>query len=213
MYVVAVGFLADLFLFFVVPLPLLLPERPVPPSVATDAVAVLFHGFNGNKDGLDNETKRRMNYALDLVRKKGARGLILSGGRRPKGRAQGSVFMAEYALREGISRQMIFADPVSRDSRGNLRAIEAIMDQKGWKTVTIVTSPYHLKRIKIVARDLLRPGVHFVSYDPESADPPLARCDLWRSAHCNLTGLVAWKLFPEKAYRKAVGWLRENTEY
>lgn len=205
--------IADLVFFFCMPLGALFPgiaSRPLPSYAAG---AVLFHDFKNDLGGIDNETKRRVNHAIDLFQQGKLQYIIFAGGnRRKKKNLQGSQFMADYALSQKIPAEKIFIEQESKDTMGNLAGIKKIMVREGLNSLVLISSPYHLERLELIARDELS-DLALSPYDFRTCDPPFTRKEIWHAAHYNFVALLAKKVMPEKVYAGAVRWIRENTTF
>ncbi len=202
----------DLAIFFLLPVKLLYQIQFEPLRLPVDVAAILFHDFNEPKTGISNETKRRIHYGLSLLQNNKAKALIVAGGSRPDPEINGAALMADYLRKKGIPDDTIIVEDSSRDTLSNLENIQEIMRQRDFRSAGLVSSPYHLLRLKA-----LNIGAHenfqYDPYDIFLCFPPLTRKEIWFSAHYNLTAFAAATVLSEERYRNIVSWIRENTEY
>jgi uncharacterized SAM-binding protein YcdF (DUF218 family) len=110
-----------------------------PPAVS-DAVVVLAG---------DPDYERTLTGAR-LIRNKQARLLILTGGL--KGPGDGAESLRDRALEAGVEPSVIRMETTSHSTHEALLALRPILDREGVKTVTLVTSPYHQRRVYWSAR-------------------------------------------------------------
>ena len=203
----------DLLLTFLVPARFLNLVETNTPQQQIGLVAVLFHDFNADKTGINNETMRRINHALAFMEKSGSSYLVVAGGYRPGEEYSGARFMADYALQTGrVAGEKIIIEDRSMDSFSNLVNIAGIMDDLGVPFGGLVSSPLHLLRIR---KTVLGEGsrVYLLPYDAGSCSPPLTRWEKWKTIHYNLAAYAAALLLPSKWYDGLVKWVRENTDF
>lgn len=121
-----------------------------------DIIVVLGSGIN--KDGtLPIIGKKRVQKAVELYRKGVANKILMSGrwGAHidfipPRTEAKA---MKAYAVSLGIKPSEIFCEEKSRDTVTNLFFVRKLfLGPKKWKRIMIVTSEYHIKRTKYIAK-------------------------------------------------------------
>ena len=122
--------------------PLIHNEQPRP----ADVIIVLGSGTHTGGDHLGPQAKQRVLEGLALAKKNFASTIIMSGGRDRNTNLVESDEMVAYALRQGHSAATIIAEEHSRDTYENAKFSLMIMRDQGWKTVLVVTSPYHTWR-------------------------------------------------------------------
>jgi len=158
--------LLDLSFFSLMPYQVLFPwEFSCDPPPA-DVVAILFHDFNAKNNGMDEETRRRVNYGLDLFRQGKARTMIVARGNRPCFSPKGSIFMAAYLEKCGVPKEKVFIENHSRDTLSNVTGIRSIMADRQWRTLILVSAPDHLKRIRLIASEEVGEEVTLSPYLP-----------------------------------------------
>jgi SanA protein len=94
--------------------------------------------------------------------------MIVSGGavRNEYSEAQ---TMKEYALTRGIPAATLIVEDKSRNTFGNLKCIRDLLKERGWKSVILVTSAYHTRRVSLLNKHYFRleAVLHPVRYPPE----------------------------------------------
>lgn len=174
----SIGFTAAMLSVMFTPLanmmarPLVVDETPLQ---KTDVIAVLGGGAypNGVLGGASNE---RLLRGLILYRQGYGKTVIFTGGSvnsmRDKlghtvlgSRAEmtvigESVLMRQAALGLGMSEADTVFDDRSLNTYENLVFVRAYMEEKGLESVTIVTSPTHMRRAELIAKKL---GLKFQS--------------------------------------------------
>ncbi len=113
-----------------------------------DTLLVL--GAPAAEDGsIGIEQKWRMDESIREFRRGRAGRMIVSGGavfnRFVEARA-----MADYAVREGIPPQDVLEEPASRNTVENIFNSQTLMDDHGWRSVEVVSSPEHLPRTALL---------------------------------------------------------------
>ena len=203
---------ADLVLFYILPLDILYPFTFNAPSEQLKMAAILFNDFNETFTGVSKETKRRLNHGLTMLEKNRVEQLIVVGGNREESQRKGAQLMADYLLESGVSKEKILLEKTSSDSISNLEKLSMIMVKQGVDSVTLISSPYHLWRIRSMNMPSKTKFSYF-PYSPTDCIPPLSRWEIWLSAHYNLTAYFLHALLPQSAYRNFVRWVRKNTDW
>ena len=202
--------LADIALFAFLPVRLLSPSLPAEHGKPVAVAAVLFNGFSPERTGINEETRRRLQHGLSLLRSNQARLLLVAGGSRPDKGVNGARLMARYLHDQGVAEEQIIVEDQSRDSFSNLARIRNITGEKGLESVGLVSSPHHLLRIRALNSPAAA-GFRFLPYDAAGCDPPLGREEIWLSAHSNLAAWLAAVLLPTPVYDRIVLWVRTYT--
>lgn len=125
------------------------PLRPA------QAIAVLSGGYNAD-GSLGSSTVERMDRGIELYRQSYAPVMILSGGDKPPSSPSGrpeAEAMAGYARRCGVPAGAVVIEGRSLSTAQNTANIAAIARAYGWRTVILVTSPYHARRASWMLRD------------------------------------------------------------
>lgn len=201
----------DVSIFFLAPIHLLFPSITENEGQRTDAVAVLFHGFDNTGSRISRDSERRVRYGVSLLGKNEAPYIIFAGGNRPLDNKVGALFMADFARNLGVRDEKIKVETDSMDSIGNIGGIEKIISEMGLKKVFLVSSSYHLIRISSMMKRL-PDGFSLRPYDPERTHPPLRRYDIWKSFHYNVVSYAFWVFLPASVYSDFVSVLRLYTD-
>ncbi len=146
------------------------PLRPA------EVIAVLSGGYNSG-GSLGSATVERMDRGIELYRRGHAPVMILSGGDKPPSAKAGDATgndqggnkdnnkgnnssgrpeaeaMAGYARRCGVPAGAVVIEGRSLSTAQNTANIAAIARTRGWRTVILVTSPYHARRAGWMLRD------------------------------------------------------------
>jgi len=116
---------------------------PKPKEVQGDVIVVLGGGAY-NSGYLKASSYKRLITAFLLHRRTG-KPLILSGG-AAIGTIPEAKIMKELLLEFGVEEKDIHADLRSRDTRENAIYVKKICERINCKSVTLVTSAFHMKR-------------------------------------------------------------------
>lgn len=172
------------------------------PAAHADAIVVL---------GGDNFYADRATHAAKLFRQ-GVAGLVVASGKRLRPSAGESELMEHDLIERGVPKDKILLLPQDAsstiDEAVNVRH-EA--EQRGWKTIVVVTSNYHTRRAQYIFRKEFpaRIAVSIASAPDGDFDPGRwweKRLSAKLFAH-ELTGMVdaAWELRDSNAEREGSG--------
>jgi len=204
--------LADLAAFSALPFGVLYPVIFDGGGGKPETAAILFNDFNGDFTGVNDETKRRIHHGLSLLETGRVKQVVAVGGNRERSERKGARLMVDYMLEQGTPPEKILVEASSKDSMSNLEQLGKVLAGQDISTLGLVSSPYHLLRIRTMDIPLPAEIVLF-SYDPADCFPQLTRKEAWFSAHYNAVAYLAQLLLPEKLYRNIVYWVREHTEW
>jgi uncharacterized SAM-binding protein YcdF (DUF218 family) len=98
--------------------------------------------------------------AARLVRANEARLLILTGGEPGPGDSAASL--RDRAIGWGVPPERIRMETISRSTRESLLAVAPILRQEDVRSLALVTSPFHQRRVYLAARKAL-PGIALVN--------------------------------------------------
>ncbi|MFC1528672.1 YdcF family protein [Candidatus Latescibacterota bacterium] len=158
---------------------------------------------------LGSETIKRLDNAAELFNTGRTKHILCVGGKGLEKRLgiTGSQMMREYLAKAGVPEEKVTAGTSSYDSYSNWEEARTIIHAHYWKTITLVSSPFHLYRLSYVAKDEnLR-----VSFSPYSVDCPDSLMDLYSMRewiHHEWKAFAAQKFFPEPLYRGLLGVIR-----
>jgi uncharacterized SAM-binding protein YcdF (DUF218 family) len=88
---------------------------------------------------------RRVEKGVEVYKAGLAPHIIVTGGNTYK-RYYESAVMKEAAVSMGVPPEAIVEEREARDTIGNARYSARIMRERGWESAILVSSPYHLKR-------------------------------------------------------------------
>lgn len=106
----------------------------------------------GNKVELDGtpsaRLEGRLNKAIELYEKGYFDYIIVSGGFGKEGYSE-AIVMKEYLVKKGISGESILVDEEGNNSHMTAKNTKKIMDQKGFRTATVISQFYHITRTRL----------------------------------------------------------------
>ncbi len=121
------------------------------PSPDSDAVIVL--GCQVKMDGTPSvQLEYRLNAALETYQEN-PRPIVVCGAQGADEPAPEGVVMRDWLVARGVPEEDVLAETESRDTVQNLRNAASLLPE-GTRTVTLVTSDYHLPRAIQISRDL-----------------------------------------------------------
>ncbi len=118
-----------------------------------DAIVVLACGVG--KDGLSEESKRRVELGVDLFKKGKAKKILMSGS-QSNGVATESELMKEYAILLGVPNSRILIENESIDTISSAYFVGKIARSLGWKRIVVVTSSFHARRTSFIFKRTLK---------------------------------------------------------
>jgi len=71
--------------------------------------------------------------------------------------------MRRYALRFGLPAEVMIVEALSSSTLENARQTQTICEERGCRSILLVTSPYQSRRARRVFRDVLGPQVRVVA--------------------------------------------------
>lgn len=95
--------------------------------------------------------KARLDHAVELYRKRQAPWLVLTGGRGTGDTTSEAAVGRRYALREGVPESAILLEGEGRTTTESLEAAAQIMRARGLRRAILVSDPFHMLRLKILA--------------------------------------------------------------
>ena len=120
--------------------------------------------------------RARVDHAIQLWRRGLAPRLIVTGGRGLGDTTSEAAVERRYAISHGIPASAIIVEAESRTTSESLRNVAAMM-KPGERDVILVSDPFHMLRLSILARRFgLRPRTSPTRTSPISAN----RAEFWR---------------------------------
>lgn len=116
---------------------------------SSDAI-VVFAGGVGESGRAGEGYEERVNYAVELYKKGIAKNIIFSSGAQ-------SVFPEPYVMKAlavslGVPEGAIILEDKAANTYENVKKTARILESRGWKTIILVSSPYHMRRASLVFR-------------------------------------------------------------
>lgn len=96
----------------------------------------------------------RLDHAADLWDAGLATTFVVTGGRMPGDRTTEAAVARDYALERGVPATAILGEDEARNTLDSLRAVAAIMRERGLRSALLVSDPTHMLRCLTIARDL-----------------------------------------------------------
>jgi uncharacterized SAM-binding protein YcdF (DUF218 family) len=98
--------------------------------------------------------KARLAHALELYKDGIAPRIVTVGGKRPGDRFTEAASGKDWLTSRGVPASAVVAVQSGTDTWNSLEAVDAIMDDHGWRSAVIVTDPWHSFRSREMARHL-----------------------------------------------------------
>lgn len=144
---------------------------PQSPLAKADAVVAISGG----------DTAARTDEAVRLYRDKWAPEVIFSGAALDPNSPSNAAAMAKLAEEQGVPAAAIIKDEAAANTRQNAAGVAAIAHQRGYRTIILVTSPYHQRRANIAFQRELDAGVTIINHS--SYDQTWRRSHWWATAY------------------------------
>lgn len=114
-----------------------------------DAIVVLGGGV-GETGRPGTSTLERARYASELYNEGWAPAVIFSSGFVYSYRE--AEDMKLIAISSGVPEKAILTETKSSSTYENVQFVKEILDRKGWRSVLLVSAPYHMRRVSLVFR-------------------------------------------------------------
>jgi uncharacterized SAM-binding protein YcdF (DUF218 family) len=95
------------------------------------------------------DTQARANEAIKLYQQGWAPMIIFSGAAQDKQNSSNAAVMRQMALSARVPSDAILLDEASASTADNASLVRPIVQQRGFKRLILVTSPYHQRRASI----------------------------------------------------------------
>jgi len=140
-------------------------------------------GYPADENGEPSEImKTRVEKAVELMKKKKADWLILSGGPVANEFIEADV-MADYAMELGIPETVILREKAAVSTYHNMLYVKEIMEQNHLKDCIVVTNGWHLRKADYYSRKFKLDYVMAKAKEPESER---LYTTLWRYISVNM---------------------------
>lgn len=96
----------------------------------------------------------RLDHAAQLFRAGVAPRIITIGGSQSGDRVTEGQAGLAYLQGNGVDAASLVAVGTGNDTLVSLRATDVVLAQRGWRSVVLVTDPWHAERCRLIATDL-----------------------------------------------------------
>jgi uncharacterized SAM-binding protein YcdF (DUF218 family) len=96
--------------------------------------------------------RARLDHALDLWRRHLGKLLILTGGTGVGDTTSEAAVGRTYAIRHGVPDTVILMETEGRTTSESMRAVAGMLEARGLQTALLVSDPFHMLRLRILAR-------------------------------------------------------------
>jgi len=96
--------------------------------------------------------RARLDHALDLWRRQLASLLILTGGTGSGDTTSEAAVGRNYARKHGVPDTAILIESEGRTTSESMRAVAGMLEARGLQTALLVSDPFHMLRLRILAR-------------------------------------------------------------
>ena len=121
--------------------------------------------------------RARLDHAIDLWRRELAPRIIFTGGKGVGDTTSEAAVSRRYALRQGVPDSAIVVETVGRTTRESLRGVVRIMEPLPSRDVILVSDPFHMLRLSILAR---RYGLEPIGSPTRTSPISQKRGEAWR---------------------------------
>lgn len=95
--------------------------------------------------------KARLDHALDLWKRGLASRLVLTGGRGVGDTISEAAVGRRYAMKAGVTDSAILLENEGRTTEASIEAVAQIIDKRHLERVILVSDPFHMLRLQILA--------------------------------------------------------------
>ena len=127
---------------------------------------MVFAGGVGESGKAGGGAQERLKKAVDLYKAGAARSLVLSSGYVYSFR-EGDVMRA-LAMDQGVPASHIVLEEHAANTYQNVTLVNEILKAHGWRSILLVSSPYHMRRALLVWRKV-DPDVVVTPTPPEQS--------------------------------------------
>lgn len=96
--------------------------------------------------------KARLDHAMELWDRGMSQRLILTGGKGTGDTTSEAAVGRVYAQRHGVPDSAILLETSGRTTRESMQTVAKIMESKGLRSAILVSDPFHMLRLWIIAR-------------------------------------------------------------
>ena len=113
---------------------------------------VVFGGGVGESGKAGQGFEERVQYAIQLYEEGFAKNIIFSSGYSYAFKE--TDVMKALAVSLGIPEEAIVMEPEATNTYQNVLLTKNIMEQRGWESMLLVSSPYHMRRVSLVLKKI-----------------------------------------------------------
>lgn len=114
--------------------------------------------------------KARLDHAVRLYERGVAPVIIMTGGQAPGDTVSEAVVSRRYAIRQGVPAGAILTERGGMTTLESMRAVARLMRGRNMNTAVLVSDPFHMLRLKLLAR-----RVGFTGYTSPTRTSPISR--------------------------------------
>lgn len=114
--------------------------------------------------------KARLDHAIRLYERGVAPVIITTGGQAPGDTVSEAVVSRRYAIKQGVPAAAILTERGGMTTLESMRAVSRLMRGRNLKTAVLVSDPFHMLRLKLLA---MRVG--FTGYTSPTRTSPISR--------------------------------------
>lgn len=96
--------------------------------------------------------RARLDHAIDLWRRRLAPVMIVTGGTGTGDTTSEAAVSQRYAIRRGVPASAILLENEGRTTSESMEGVAAIMGSRSRRDVVLVSDPFHMLRLTILAR-------------------------------------------------------------
>jgi uncharacterized SAM-binding protein YcdF (DUF218 family) len=96
--------------------------------------------------------KARLDHAIELWKRGLARKLVLTGGRGTGDTISEAAVGRRYVMRAGVADSAILLENEGRTTSASFQAVAEIMEEKRLERAILVSDPFHMLRLQILAK-------------------------------------------------------------
>jgi uncharacterized SAM-binding protein YcdF (DUF218 family) len=96
--------------------------------------------------------RARLDHAIDLWRRKLAPAIIVTGGTGEGDTTSEAAVSQRYAIKRGVPASAILMETKGRTTSESMDGVAALMAQRHRRDVLLVSDPFHMLRLTILAR-------------------------------------------------------------
>lgn len=144
---------------------------PQSPLERADAIVAISGG----------DTRARALEAIRLYQESWAPRLVFSGDALDPNSPSNAAAMRALALSKGVPPDAIVLEEDSADTNQNAAGVAAIAKANGYRSIILVTSPYHQRRASVTFQRALGPDVRILNHS--TTDQAWRRSRWWDSPY------------------------------